>query len=746
MIYVDRKRVPIPEALLSAKAKQAQEDAKKFFTQERAIRAQERFKFPVEILQRTKAALTQLFHGKCAFCESSVATIAPTDVEHFRPRREALGLDGVSAPDHYWWLVLDWDNLYLACQVCSQVYKRNFFPIAGPRGEFPSKGEALSSENALLIDPCRDRPERYLRFRKDGLVESRIPTETDRKRFQGHNRGQITIELLGLNRDELQNARRRALDPILVLWRTLHSPVAEPIRERTLAVLRQAILPSVEYAGAVRQVIAQHIEELPQPQPAWLEPLYKDLESERKVERQEVDRLSAPDSKQVVRRPTKIRGIGYIKNIHIRNFGILDDFELALEPEALAKNRSGGDFSPAEVGWKVLLGENAVGKSTVLKALALALIGQKGAERMLQRLELIPADLLRRRSSEGSICLTLNNEPGTIEVRFDKKSLQFVQGAAGVNTMVRAYGATRLLPRKEKAKLSSRLPLHDIKNLFDPYARLTDADAWLGRTDVTSDEDFRDACITLKDLLAIDDDIKRAKGRLIVDVGSGPVSLERLSSGYQASLALAIDLMRAIPNLYDKQQATGIVLVDEIDAHLHPRWKMDIVRRLRKAFPGIQFIATTHEPLCLRGLRKGEIAVIRRHENSISVLRDLPSPQGLRVDQLLLSPFFGLDSTIDPDLDETLKLYYALLAKPEDTLMPEQKEQLAKLKSRIPRGGVLGYTRRDQLAYEAIDEHLAQVLTLKDEVAIQRLREETKQKIAELWRGVRDYRSLEPAP
>jgi hypothetical protein len=66
------------------------------------------------------------------------------------------------------------------------------------------------------------------------------------------------------------------------------------------------------------------------------------------------------------------------------------------------------------------------------------------------------------------------------------------------------------------------------------------------------------------------------------------------------------------------------------------------------------------------------------------------------------------------------------------------------LKSRLPREGVLGYTRRDQLVYEAIDKHLAQELTLKDEAKIQKLRTRTKKKIADLWRGVRARQGVEP--
>jgi uncharacterized protein (TIGR02646 family) len=752
MIYIDRARVPVPKSLLSTVADQERRRAAEFFSQPLTTRGQRRYDFPFNLLKRTKIELGQLFYNKCAFCESSLGGADFGEIEHFRPKAEARGLQGNSDPDHYWWLVLEWENLYLTCQICN-ASKRNFFPVVGPRA---SVGESLGEERALLIDPCHDRPERYLEFREDGSVANRPMPPEEGRRFENHNRGQVTIDVFQLNRKPLIEGRFQALRQSLAIWEALSSKsMPQKLLERSVSVLQEAVRPEAPYAGAVQQVLAQRIDailevEAPDsPLSKAVQPLHDTLKTSlqrapRQAARRDIE-VEAP-RRAPTPRATVLRGIGYIKEIHIRNFRILDRLDLELQPESAAKFKRADENSPSQVGWKVLLGENAVGKSTVLQALALALVGKKEAVRTLHNLQLTPADLLRRNQAQGSIRLTLSGEPGAIEVRFDKNSLEFSRGESGANTLVRAYGATRLLPPRQKGKPSTNRQLHDIKNLFDPYARLTDADAWLGETEQTSEESFLSACLTLKDLLAIDEDIRREDGRLMIDVGSGPVSLERLSSGYRASLALAIDLMRAMPNLHDKREATGIVMIDEIDAHLHPRWKMDIVRRLRTAFPGIQFIATTHEPLCLRGLRDGEVAVMRRNSDAISVLEDLPSPEGLRVDQLLISPFFGLDSTVDPALDDLLKRYYRLLATPDSKLTPEQRDELAKIKAQLPRKGVLGYTRRDQLVYEAIDEYLAKEPSLTNESEIRRLREQTKRKVAEIWRGIRSRSDAEPKP
>ena len=68
--------------------------------------------------------------------------------------------------------------------------------------------------------------------------------------------------------------------------------------------------------------------------------------------------------------------------------------------------------------------------------------------------------------------------------------------------------------------------------------------------------------------------------------------------------------------------------------------------------PRVQFIGTTHDPLCLRGLEDGEVIVLQRDEvGQIISIPNLPSIKGMRADQLLTSDFFGLSSTVDPETE-----------------------------------------------------------------------------------------------
>ena len=138
-----------------------------------------------------------------------------------------------------------------------------------------------------------------------------------------------------------------------------------------------------------------------------------------------------------------------------------------------------------------------------------------------------------------------------------------------------------------------------------------------------------------------------------------------MSDGYQTMLAVAGEIAETASEHWDELSAAeAVILLDEIGAHLHPRWKMRVVETLRSAFPRMQFIATTHDPLCLRGLAGDEILVLRRGDDDELVPLDgLRGTETLRVDQLLTSPLFGLGSTLDPETEREFNEYYALLAK-----------------------------------------------------------------------------------
>ena len=99
--------------------------------------------------------------------------------------------------------------------------------------------------------------------------------------------------------------------------------------------------------------------------------------------------------------------------------------------------------------------------------------------------------------------------------------------------------------------------------------------------------------------------------RLLVDKAGVALDLSQLSDGERSFLAMICDLGRRLalanPLLNDPLHGAGVVLIDELELHLHPKWQREAPEKLRKTFPNIQFIATTHSPFVIQALKPGEL-------------------------------------------------------------------------------------------------------------------------------------------
>ena len=107
--------------------------------------------------------------------------------------------------------------------------------------------------------------------------------------------------------------------------------------------------------------------------------------------------------------------------------------------------------------------------------------------------------------------------------------------------------------------------------------------------------------------------------RLQIDHGGSTLEVDQLSDGERGVLALVLDLARRLsqanPSLDDPlTEGEAIVLIDEIDLHLHPQWQRQIVRKLQKTFPRCQFIATTHSPQVIGEVQHDRIHVMAENE------------------------------------------------------------------------------------------------------------------------------------
>ncbi|MCP3938608.1 MAG: AAA family ATPase, partial [Actinomycetia bacterium] len=143
-----------------------------------------------------------------------------------------------------------------------------------------------------------------------------------------------------------------------------------------------------------------------------------------------------------------------------------------------------------------------------------------------------------------------------------------------------------------------------------------------------------------------------------------------MSDGYITTVGWIVDLIARWAELSHRlgveldgdfrDQMTGLVLIDEIDLHLHPLWQTEIVSTLRRQFPKMSFVATTHNPLTLVGAKPGEIHVLRREAGQVSVHQQ-DIPPGTSADDVLTGEWFGLVSTLDADTQDLLDQHRSML-------------------------------------------------------------------------------------
>jgi len=165
-----------------------------------------------------------------------------------------------------------------------------------------------------------------------------------------------------------------------------------------------------------------------------------------------------------------------------------------------------------------------------------------------------------------------------------------------------------------------------------------------------------------------------------------------LSQGYQSSLAWLSDLIGQIlleagmdvpPDLME-----GLVLLDELDLHLHPQWQVGIVQALKSSFPAIQFVVTTHSPLIVAGCEDDEVVCLEKDDKGFIRVgeRQRPDPRSLTGSELYWN-YFGLERSIPNPVGQALFDYERL--KRNRDLRPDEQAELDRLEAFLRHNGKL---------------------------------------------------------
>lgn len=635
--------------------------------------------------------------GKCVFCECDQREGGMVD--HFRPWRDARDLDGWVTPDFYAWLAYDLENLIMVCYECANA-KGNTFPVLGDRAPYiATLPEIRRLETPMILDPYRDRPENELEFRVDGWCEP------------SSDRGMVTVSVIDLNRSSLIERRRKALRDLLgelelaadggdpSVRRMFASEL--PFLGARLSILRQLLqgltLGGQRFTGSVASL------------PRKLERVLLEVgNAERAKFRRRFDELLAEDQlrkrwdgqlprvsirhRSAGRFPVMMRRHGEISHIQIRDFKAIERIDLTIPGRKQSK----------AAACLMLLGENAVGKSSILQAVALALLG--GVQS--RRLRLDPTDYLANRTGNRWDQLAPTDAKVEVEFRHGGEAVGFeaqgtkIVGGERPNILVLGYGPRRYFDPKKSERANGAYAR--VQTLFRPTATIPYPGTWLNQLEP---DVFNQVAQIIRIVLALSDDdelVRDMDGRICVNLEGRPVPLERLSEGYRSVFVMIADIVRELHPFYPVLEDAGaIVLIDEIETHLHPRWKMRVMSALRRALPNVQFIVTTHDPLCLRGMDDGEVVVLQRGPNgTVEMLEDLPSLKGMRADQLLTSDYFGLSSTVDPQGEIDMARYVAAMGD----LPPGDAAQADQLVKHI----TIGDGAQEQVIHRAMRRFIAE--------------------------------------
>jgi predicted ATPase len=428
--------------------------------------------------------------------------------------------------------------------------------------------------------------------------------------------------------------------------------------------------------------------------------------------------------------PARPEGARVLKSVTLENIGPFDSLRLELTPT-----------------WNLLLGDNGVGKTVVLRAIAAALCGDEADSEAVAR-------LLRSGTDSGSILLAVEGREYKVELKRDPDGKVRIVAASlsPINYdrwLVLGFPALRSIPWDRPKGPSAPGPeapsADDLLPILRsvPDERIADIKQWLINLDYAAGSEpepsrskaLLDGFFEILQKLTPDLRIKlhsidKKTMEITLETDSGLVPLEAISQGTGSVLCWIGTLLERLSEA--GSEGAALVLIDEIDAHMHPKWQQLFVGAFRDQFKEVQVIATTHSPLLVGSLKPEEIWLVHRAPlrseiygvvhlettdegagqeivilgpeddpdegqppapreerryrlpvgaellvkegevvedreplttKRVVVAERMPfGPEGFRVDQILTSPLFNLETTRDPDTSALMNEYSRLVA------------------------------------------------------------------------------------
>ena len=176
--------------------------------------------------------------------------------------------------------------------------------------------------------------------------------------------------------------------------------------------------------------------------------------------------------------------------------------------------------------------------------------------------------------------------------------------------------------------------------------------------------------------------VRRNPLRMEIEKKGIRITVNQLSDGEKCLMAMIGDLARRLaianPNLENPLDGNGVILIDEVDLHLHPKWQRMVVPMLTEVFPNCQFLISTHSPHVINHVKAESLIILRMDEGELRSTR--PSQSYGQPVERILEDLMGLETTRPDDISKDLCRIYQYIE--EDKLM-SAKDLIENLQSRI---------------------------------------------------------------
>jgi AAA domain, putative AbiEii toxin, Type IV TA system/AAA ATPase domain len=375
----------------------------------------------------------------------------------------------------------------------------------------------------------------------------------------------------------------------------------------------------------------------------------------------------------------------YVKSISIENLRCFRRAELKLQFPGRKQKQ---EQEPILSNINLLVGNNGTGKTSVLRALALAALSP-----VMPQSGFLPYRLVRRAHKEEIKESQISTEvflhaqdlgernldtpqPGKMSITIARKGTNddiLVPGQCSPPAedhiwekmyeespafFIVGYGATRRVEEAKNIDISAqqkarRLRYQRVASLFEPIVALVPLSYWLPSFEKKDKARFKQVVELLNQLLPEEASFtgEYQDEAYVFEVNGVKTPFDALSDGYRAYIGWIADLFYHLctgdtsgGKLTD---GVGVVLVDEIDLHLHPEWQRSVTASLSVALPNLQFVFTTHSPIVAGSLNRENIFVMETNHDSgeSSITQYQERIYGLDAEEVLLSSYFNLNST-----------------------------------------------------------------------------------------------------